>query len=87
MPEVASPRSRITHPSAWPIAVKLGGSYVSEILAGVSTKLPGVYLANAVKHEARGVVGVAVLKLSSEVVTRMVDDVHTNPGGVTRRCA
>ncbi len=58
-----------------------GGHYVSEILAGVTTKKPGVYLANAVKHATRGLVGVAVLKLAGEVITRMVDDVHPNPGG------
>ena len=58
-----------------------GEGYVSEILAGATTRRPGVYFSQAVRHPARGVVGVAVAKLSGEVISAMVEATHPSGGG------
>jgi class 3 adenylate cyclase len=60
---------------------KQSGRYVSEILTGVTSKKPGVYFANAVVNPARGFVGVAVVKLSGEVIGRMTSAIHPEDGG------
>lgn len=58
-----------------------GAGYVSEILTGVTTQKAGVYFSQAVRDRTRGVVGVAVLKLSGDAVQRMVSAVHPTGGG------
>jgi class 3 adenylate cyclase len=49
------------------------GRGISEVLTGVTTNKPGVYFSHVVTHKERGVVGVAVVKLSGDVIGRLVE--------------
>ncbi len=56
------------------------GQSISEVLTGVTSNKPGVYISHAVTHPERGVVGVAVLKLSGEAVARLVQAIKPSVG-------
>lgn len=58
-----------------------GQGYISEILVGSTTHRPGVYFTRGVAGGDGGIVGVAVIKLSGEIIARMVASVRPATGG------
>ncbi len=57
------------------------GHHVSEILVGVTSRRPGVYFSHVVRDAGGALVGVAVVKLGGEVVSRMVGAIPPRGGG------
>jgi class 3 adenylate cyclase len=58
-----------------------GEAYVSEILTGSTTKKPGIYFSKRIDAPGKLGVGVAVVKLSGDVIARMVGGVRHGRGG------
>jgi class 3 adenylate cyclase len=63
------------------VAALRDGSFASEILTGSTTKLPGIYFSRRIDGSDGRALGVAVVKLTGDRVSRLVDGLHP-AGGV-----